>query len=132
MLEFRKLTTYKEGLIFSLLSRSYETLLREKPILTEIWKQDWEKYDKEIFQFPKTIGISGFITIFDENIIGFGSYDPRQRSELGIVGHNCILPEYRGKGFGKVQIIKISNIFKEMGVKKVIVTTGEHPFFIPA
>ncbi len=132
MLKFRKLTAYKEGLIFSLLNRSYKGLLREKLALAEKWQQDWKQYDKEVIQFPKTIGASGFITIYNEIIIGFGSYDLRQRPELGIVGHNCILPEYRGKGFGKAQVLKIISIFKELGLKTAKVTTGEHPFFIPA
>ena len=132
MLKFRKLTAYKEGLIFSLLNRTYEDLLREKPSLADKWQQDWKQYDKDILQFPKNIGASGFITIHKEIIIGFGSYDPRQRPELGIVGHNCILPEYRGKGFGKAQVLKIISIFKDLGVKTAKVTTGEHPFFVPA
>ena len=129
MLEFKKLTAWKEGLIFSLLERSYERLLKAKPDLAESWYKDWEQYDGEVFQFPETVGASGFFTLFDENIIGFGSYNPRQRPELGIIGHNCILPEFRGRGFGKAQILKIIGIFKELGVKKVKVTTGEHPFF---
>ncbi|KKM73339.1 hypothetical protein LCGC14_1411550, partial [marine sediment metagenome] len=132
VLKFRKLTAYKEGLIFSLLNRSYEGLLREKLALAEKWQQDWKQYDKEIIQFPKTIGASGFVILYNEIIIGFGSYDLRQRPELGIVGHNCILPEYGGKGFGKAQILKIISIFKELRVKKAKVTTGEHPFFNPA
>ena len=132
MLEFKKLTACKEGFFFSLLDRSYERLLKAKPDLAENWHKDWEQYDREVFQFPETIGASGFITLYNEIIIGFGSYDPRQLPELGIIGHNCILPDYRGKGFGKAQVIKIVSIFKEMGVKKVKVITGEHPFFIPA
>jgi len=79
MLKFRKLTAYKEGLIFSLLNRSYEGLLREIPALAEKWQQDWKQYDKEIIQFPKTIGASGFVTIYNKIIIGFGSYDFSQR-----------------------------------------------------
>lgn len=132
MLEFKKLTVCKEGSVFSLLERSYERLIKEKPELAENWQKDWEQYDREVFQFPETIGAAGFSTWINENIIGFGSYDPRQRPELGIIGHNCILPELRGKGFGKAQILEIVNIFKQMGVKKVKVTTGEHPFFISA
>ncbi|MFX1572628.1 MAG: GNAT family N-acetyltransferase [Promethearchaeota archaeon] len=129
VLAFKEFTAYKEGLIYSLLKRSYEELTAEMPDLASKWQQEWKIYDKKIFQFPKTIGASGFITMYNEKIIGFGSYDLRQGPELGIVGHNCILPEYRGNGFGKAQILKIISIFKELGVKKVKVTTGEHPFF---
>ena len=129
VLEFKKLTASKKGCIFSLLNRSYENLKREIPETVNKWQKDWEQYDEEVYKFPETIGSSGFITLYDAKVIGFGSYDPRQRPELGIIGHNCILPEYRGQGFGKAQILKIVSIFRELGVKKVKVTTGEHPFF---
>lgn len=131
-LEFKKLTSSEKGLIYSLLNRSYENLTKDIPDIANKWQKDWKQYDEEVYKFPETIGASGFITLFDEKIIGFGSYDPHQRPELGIVGHNCILPEYRRKGFGKAQIYKIISILKELGVKKVKVTTGEHPFFKPA
>ena len=131
-LEFIKLIACKEGVIYSLLNRSYADFLREKPDLVKNWKQDWKRYDRDVYKFPETLGVSGFITTFNEKVIGFGSYDPRQKPELGIVGHNCVLPEYRGRGYGKAQILKIIRIFKELGVKKVKVTTGEHPFFNPA
>ena len=128
-LEFKKLTTSKDGLIYSLLNRSYEDLTRQIPELVNKWQEDWKQYDEEVYKFPETVGASGFITIYNEKVIGFGSYDARQKPELGIIGHNCILPEYRGQGFGKAQILKIVSIFRELGVKKVKVTTGEHPFF---
>lgn len=96
------------------------------------WQEDWKQYDEDVYKFPETIGASGFITTYNEKMIGFGSYDPRQRPEFGIIGHNCILPEFRGKGFGKAQVLEIIRTLKELGVKKVKVTTGEHPFFNPA
>jgi len=131
-LVFKQFKAYKEGIIYSLLNRTYEDLLREKPDLVNKWQEDWKQYDKEVYKFPESIGASGFITTYNEKVVGFGSYDPRQRPELGIVGHNCILPEYRGNGFGKAQILKIINILKELGVKRIKVTTGEHPFFTSA
>ena len=128
-LDFKQFKAYKEGIIYSLLNRAYEDLLKEKPDLVNAWQEDWRKYDEEVYKFPETVGASGFITTNNEKVIGFGSYDPRQRPELGIIGHNCIIPEYRGQGFGKAQILKIVSILRELGVKKVKVTTGEHPFF---
>lgn len=132
ILNFKKLSASKKGLIYSLLNRSYADLMREIPELLPKWQEDWKQYDEEVNKFPKTVGDSGFTSTYNEKVIGFGSYDPRQRPELGIVGHNCILPEFRGKGFGKAQVLEIIRIFKELGVKKVKVTTGEHPFFNPA
>jgi len=131
-LEFKELSKSKEGLIYSLLKRSYKDLTREIPELLNKWQDDWKQYDKEVHKFPDTIGNAGFLTTLNEKVIGFGSYDPRQSPELGIIGHNCILPEFRGKGFGRAQILKILVIFKKLGVNKVKVSTGEHPFFNPA
>ena len=65
-------------------------------------------------------------------VVGFGSYDLRQRPALGIVGHNCILPEFRGRGFGKEQILEILRRFRIQGIRKAKTSTGARPFFHPA
>lgn len=49
-----------------------------------------------------------------------------------IVGHNCILPEFRGKGLGKQQIQEILRRFQTLGIKTARVLTNDHPFFLPA
>lgn len=70
-----------------------------------------------------------FISILNDEPIGMASWDPRQVPEVGIIGYNCILPEYQGKGFGKTQIQEILKRLKNQGFEKALVTTGEHPFF---
>ena len=107
-LKFNKLSESKEGIIYTLLNRSYEGLTRQIPELLNKWQDDWRQYDEEVHKFPDTIGNAGFLTSINEKEIGFGSYDPRQSPELGIIGHNCILPEFRGNNFGKAQILKIT------------------------
>lgn len=52
--------------------------------------------------------------------------------EFGIIGHNCILPEFRGKGIGKQQILEIIKRFSSVGTKKAKVSTCSHSFFLPA
>lgn len=87
------------GLIAFLLKQSYAKLLESDQ---EHWGPEvpkWEQFDREVFAHPETIGSRIFLSWLNNQIVGFGSYDPRQRPEFGIIGHNCILPEFRGRGF---------------------------------
>ena len=78
------------------------------------------------------MGACLFLTRLDGVLVGFASWDPRQRPRLGIVGHNCILPEFRGRGYGRTQIEEVLRRFKGMGIQTACVTTCDHPFFAPA
>jgi len=49
--------------------------------------------------------------------------------EVGIIGWNGILPEFRGRGFGKAQIRELLGRLKLDGFKNAFVRTGEHAFF---
>jgi GNAT superfamily N-acetyltransferase len=131
MVEFKKFGKYQEGIIFSLLSRSYEAYFQYDPKIEAVWKQAWGEYDQSVFENPEMVGASGFISSIDGCIIGFASWDPRQYP-CGIIGHNCVLPEFRGKGFGALQIKEVLRILKDSGFRKVVVTTGAHKFFQPA
>jgi GNAT superfamily N-acetyltransferase len=115
-----------------MLCRCYFQLEKEEPELVALWKQMWKHYDDEIFQSPETVGKAGFLTRVDDQCVGFASYDPRQLPAVGIVGHNCVLPEFRGRGYGRAQIHEIIRIFKEKGCRSIEVTTADHPFFKPA
>jgi len=59
------------------------------------------------------------------------AYDPRPFPEA-IVGQNCIVPEYRGKGFGRLQLRHLLAMLKSKGFEKATVTTTDNPFFEPA
>ena len=123
MLKFTKTTEHEPGIVFSLLSQSW----------AELWNDELEEkiknYDKEIFENPDTVGACAFISTLNDKPIGMASWDPRQGPEVGIIGYNCILPEYQDKGFGKAQIKEILKRLESQGFKKAFVTTGEHPFF---
>jgi len=126
VLVFSEITEYEPVIIFSLLSQSF----------AELWNDELEekikRFDKEVFENPDTVGACIFISTLNGKPVGMASWDPKQGPELGIIGYNCILPEYQSRGFGKAQIKEILKRLKEQGFKKVIVTTGEHPFFEPA
>lgn len=72
------------------------------------------------------------ITCLDDKPIGFASYDPRQGPEYVVIGHNCILPKYQGKGYGKKQILELLRRLKALHFKKARVSTGDYLFFISA
>jgi GNAT superfamily N-acetyltransferase len=126
MLKFEPITKYKKGLIFSLLSQSFEELWNEK-LDCKI-----RNFDKEVFENSDTVGACTFLTTLDGKVAGMASYDPRQWPEVGVIGYNCILPEFQGKGFGTRQIKEILRRLRQMKFKKAVVTTGDHLFFVPA
>ena len=120
------------GTILSLLRRSYAALVEAEPERWERVVPKWAEFDREIVAHPDTIGSCVFLSWAGAELVGFGSYDPRQRPAFGIVGHNCILPAFRGRGYGTAQVQEILRRFRELGIRKAQVTTGAHPFFLPA
>ena len=77
------------------------------------------------------MGACGFISYLTTEIVGFASYDPR-KYPVGVIGHNCILPQFRGNGYGKQQINEFLYRFRKLNFTKATVSTGEHEFFYPA
>lgn len=130
-LTFKPLSEHKPGTIFTLLRESYKGLAKIKSKYITEWEKDWIEYDNDIFQYPDTIGSCGFVSYLGIEIVGFASYDPR-KYPTGVIGHNCILPQFRGNGYGKQQINEILERFRKMNFKKAIVSTNEHKFFYPA
>jgi len=130
-LTFKPFTNHNPETILTLLRESYKGLAKIKPEYISEWEKNWVEYDREIFQYPDTVGACGFISYSGTKIMGFGSYDPR-KYPTGIIGHNCILPQFRGNGYGKQQINEILKRFRKMNFKKAVVTTNEHKFFYPA
>jgi len=123
---------FERGIIYRLLTESYANLLDQKPAFKADYIASWKKADEDTFDHPETIGKSTLISTYQDAPIGFISWDPRKVPDLGIIGQNCILPDWRGYGFGKQQIEMVINIFKSQYTASIQVTTDNHPFFIPA
>lgn len=132
MLTFGPVTQYKEGLLASFLHQCYAKLLSDEPLCWQPEEEKWKQFDRDVFNNPGTIGQCVFITCLDEVEIGFASFDPRQRPDFGIIGHNCISPCFQKHGFGKRQVLEILERFRQMGIKRAKVVTSDHPFFLPA
>ena len=131
-LVFTPFSDHKPDLIVSLLTRSYADFFNLQPYWQEVWLTDWAEYDAAIFANPGTVGACGFVSCVQDQPVGFASWNPREFPTTGIIGHNCIIPAFRGYGFGKHQIEEVLRRFQIKQVNLARVTTGAHPFFEPA
>lgn len=120
------------GAIAAILKICYADLVSSDPSLWVDEAEGWERFDADVYGNPDGIGDCTFMSWLGDHLIGFASYDPRQWSAWGVIGHNGILPEFQGRGFGKQQIAEILRRFRIMGFKKAKVSTLDHPFFAPA
>lgn len=133
MITFKPINSLKRGQIFDLLTRCYHDLANKYDTKNrDKYIESWHQSDKNAFDNPKTIGKCVLVSHLDNKPIGFVSYDPRNFPDYGIVGQNCVLPEYQGKGYGKLQLEELLKIFKDAGCSKAVVSTGDNDFFIPA
>lgn len=95
MIEYKPIDLFEPGLIEKLLKSSYKDLFRWFPNEKQRLYDQWEQEDKEAFNNPDTIGRHILFTCINDNPVGYFSWDDRQYS-VGIVGQNCILPDYQG------------------------------------
>ncbi len=130
-LTFESLSKHRPALIEQLLTESYADIPGTEQDRQKYQRQ-WRRADRDAFESPETIGRCTFITCLNAEPIGMGSFDPRQGPAAGIIGQNCILPAYRGRGFGKRQVEEILRRMQSLGIRKAVVTTGNHSFFLPA
>ncbi|MBN1415746.1 MAG: GNAT family N-acetyltransferase [Bacteroidales bacterium] len=131
MLEYKTIDNFKPGLIKRLLKNCYKGLIEHFPEEKQRFYRQWEKEDNETFNNPKTVGKYVLFSCINNSPIGYVSWDDRQ-FPLGIVGQNCILPDYQGKGYGKKQIELIIKFFQDNKFNEIQAITGDHEFFAPA
>lgn len=115
-----------------MLNQSYAQLVEAEPEIWQTEKANWEESDGNVFENPNTIGQCTFLSWYGPAIVGFFSLDPRPRPAYGVIGHNCILPEYRRQGYGRQQINEALRRLAQRGIRQARVSTSDHPFFVPA
>jgi len=125
VLTYWSIDSFEKGIVFELLWRSF------KPLMNPEFETKLKQYDKEVFEHTQTVGACIFLTRYENQLIGMASWDPRQFPRA-IVGNNCVLPEFQGKGFGKQQMVELLRRLRTYDFVEATVTTGDHPFFIPA
>jgi len=131
--EFKHLSTLSRGSILGMLERFYAAY--SYPADGELeaeWRRDWQSYDRLVFDNLGTVGGAGFASYEDGTLVGFCSWDPRGGLNKVLVGHNGILPESRGRGYGSSQIAHMTELLRERGFTKAFVATGAEAFFAPA
>ena len=131
MIEFHPPKDYKPGIISRLLRESYEGLKENKDLNWDQFSQTFDEFDMEVFS-DEDVANCTFITTEDGIPIGLGSFDPRQRPAYGDIGHNCVIPSAKGKGYGRMQIQEILRRLRGRGIKKARVSTGTGSFAAPA
>ncbi len=119
------------GVISELLRKSYAGFIDSFPGEKKSLYSQWEKEDHAAFTQKQTIGRCAAFTCLNGLPIGYFSWDDRQ-FPVGIIGQNCICPEYQGQGFGTCQVEWIVDWFRERDFCEIRVTTGDHDFFLPA
>ena len=132
ILQFKSIDNQEPGVLSSLLFQSYADLIKSDPNNWKPEENNWNEYDRDAFGNPKTIGACVFLNWHGNKLVGFASFDPRQAQNIGIIGHNCILPDFRGQDFGKQQVKEILDHFMILGLQTAMVTTNDNPFFVPA
>lgn len=127
MIEFKSISSFPKGTLYNQLIDAYSFNSECK----KMWSNMWKEYDELFYSNLSLIADKyGFVTVVDGIPVGHISWDPRNRPDYVIIGHNCIITNYKGKGYGKIQLQEAIRRIKEDNFKKIVVTTNE--IFIPA
>lgn len=125
-IEFRKITEFPRGTLAALLKDGYSF----EPRFERDCHKQWQEFDDFFYNTPHIAEFSGFMTVLEGKPIGFVSWNPTNLPESAEVGHNCILTEYKGKGYGKRQMREAVRRIIAQGAKKIVVCTNE--ILVPA
>ncbi len=125
MIEFKKISDFPKKTLYNQLVDAYSF----DSNCQKYWDNMWKEYDDFFYSNLDSIADKcGFVTVFDGVPIGHISWDPRNRPNYVIIGHNCILSSFKGKGYGKIQLQEAIRRIRQYDVKKIIVTTNEITF----
>jgi len=131
MLRFTEIHEAPAGTLASMLKQAYAAMLVDASAAWAMESKRWDEFDRAAFTVPE-IGRSTFLSWHDQELVGFGSFDPRGAPRRARIGHNCILPVYRGRGYGSAQLREILRRLEALGVTQVDAFTLEVGFFVPA
>jgi GNAT superfamily N-acetyltransferase len=119
------------GTIQLLLEKSYQTFHEQFPEYLDENTRSFNECDTFFYGHPEIAIKCSFISLHEGNLVGMACWDPRNYPSATI-GHNCILPAFKGLGLGKEQMGLVISLLREKGFKEAKVSTGLMEFFIPA
>lgn len=120
-IEFRKITEFPRGTLAALLRDGYSF----EPRFERDWNDQWQEFDDFFYNNPHIAESCGFMTVLNEEPVGFVSWNPTNLPESAEVGHNCISTKYKGNGYGKRQMQEAVQRILAQGAHKIIVWTSE-------
>lgn len=121
MIEFRKFSDFPRGTLYDILQDAYSFDPRNK----EIWNENWQESDDFFYDNPTIADKYGLVTCMDGFPIGFVTWDPRHQPDYVEIGHNGIREEYKGKGYGHMQLAEAIRRIREYdGLQRIIVVTN--------
>jgi ribosomal protein S18 acetylase RimI-like enzyme len=123
-----KFSEHQPGILCRMLFDAYSG----DPGIVARYKKDWEEFDSFVFDNLVIMDRNGFVSVDGLEPVGFVSWDPRKLPESLEIGHNCILTRHKGQGKGKKQLQLALGQIQLRNPKKVIVKTGNTPFFLAA
>jgi GNAT superfamily N-acetyltransferase len=95
------------------------------------WQDELQRIERDVSR--RTLRDGGaFVTYLGDTPIGYGLPHLTESPGLGFVGFNCIMPEYRCRGYGRKQLAEIVRRLETFGTERIEATTSLHPFFLPA
>lgn len=116
------------GTTLKLIHSCYSTYAQTHPDLVNSWIPRWTDFDSIVYADTNISKSFCFFTMYNNQIVGFCSWDPREKPKA-IIGDNCILPEYQGLKLGKAQMLHTLDVLKNHGFTYAIVHTGRDSFF---
>jgi ribosomal protein S18 acetylase RimI-like enzyme len=118
--EFKKINEFSHGILVELLADAYSFNVN----IEKAFKDKWIEDDRFFFDNLHIADKCCFITVLEDEAIGFIAWDPRNMPEYAIIGDNCIVSKHKGKGFGKLQLQEAIKRITQNEVKRIIVTTN--------
>ena len=126
MIEYRPIGELPSGTLYRQLADAYSFCAD----CQTYWDAEWKAYDAFFYAEKSIAERYGFVTVADGAPVGHVTWDPRKLPAYAILGHNCIVTRYQGKGFGKAQLGEAVLRIRTSGAQSIRVTTNA--FAVPA
>lgn len=119
-LTFHPISRFQRGTLYHLLCDAYA--YNEK--YRRLDAAAWQEADNFFFDNPEIADGCGFVTVLENETVGFACWDPRNLPAYAEIGHNCLLQEAKGRGYGKIQLREVIRRVIKRSPEKIIVTTN--------